>query len=221
MGVFQDITGIRFGRLTVVKRVPNLPNSSQTRWECLCDCGKVSYVSKANLMNGNSKSCGCYFKEIWVANQKKPTHGQSRTLLYKKWVSMKRRCYDKNNDRYQHYGAKGINICKEWFEFVNFYKWAMSNGYSEKFTIDRIDVCGNYEPNNCRWVTIKEQNRNKTTTVYVELNGEKKSLGEWSEILNLPMSTLVSRRNRGRSPQEILNTNYKRQTHNRKRGINS
>lgn len=107
---------------------------------------------------------------------------------------MKGRCYNKNHTKYPNYGARGIKVCDEWLhEFMNFYNWSMSHGYKDNLTIDRIDVNGNYEPNNCRWADAKQQMRNTTRNVYYTINGETHCLSEWCEILNLNYQTVHSR----------------------------
>jgi hypothetical protein len=210
MGTFEDLTGRRFGRLTVVKRVPNLPGSRLTRWECKCDCGNITHTSRANLLHGHSTSCGCYARELITGNTYRETHNQSYTRLYHIWQSMKQRCYDKNDNAYKWYGRRGITVCNEWMEYENFQKWAVTNGYKNNLTIDRINVNGNYESTNCRWATTKEQNRNKTNNRIIKCKGEKHCMGYWSEKLNIPMNTILNRLNRGCTPEEALNTNYKR-----------
>lgn len=205
---FIDMTGMEFGRLTILQRVPTPKHSRVTHWECMCECGKVMVTTRPNLINGHTVSCGCYALEVRRGNKHGVTHNESRTRLYHIWQSMKQRCYDENVEGYKWYGAVGVEVCEEWMEYINFSKWAKSNGYNKKLTIDRIDVNGDYEPNNCKWSTTKEQNRNKTTTRYIEFEGHKRSLGEWSELLKIPMSTIVNRLNRGCSPKEALNTDY-------------
>lgn len=207
---FIDMTGMKYGRLTVIKRVPTPKHLRVTHWECRCECGSLIVTTRPNLITGHTTSCGCYAAELMAGNRYRETHNESRTRLYHIWQSMKQRCYDETLENYNNYGGRGIRVCDEWMEYTNFSMWAKANGYNENLTIDRIDVDGNYEPNNCRWVTMKEQNRNKTVTRYIELEGVKKSVGEWSELLDIPISTIINRLNRGCEPSEVLNTNYKR-----------
>jgi len=207
------MTGQRFGRLTVMKRLPNLPNARVTNWECLCDCGGSTNTQRPNLISGHTKSCGCIALELIKNNKYGVTHNQSRTRLYSIWQSMKQRCYDENVQEYHYYGGRGITICDEWLKgFKGFYKWSTENGYTKNLTIDRINNYKGYSPNNCRWLTIKEQNRNKRENRIVEIDGVEKCTGEWSEILGIPMSTIINRLNRGCSADEALNTNYARHT---------
>lgn len=147
MGKFIDLTGRKFGRLTVVSRAENDKHGG-SRWLCVCDCGKENTVRYMHLTRGRIVSCGCYQKE----NSTK--HGLSRTPLYGVWSDMKQRCYSVNCSNREHYYDRGIKVCDEWLEkFDNFAEWAFSSGYNPKLRIDRINTNGNYEPSNCRWVT--------------------------------------------------------------------
>lgn len=134
------------------------------------------------------------------------------TRLYFIWQGMKQRCFDINDSAYKWYGAKGITVCDEWLKFENFYKWAHENGYTENLTIDRKDNTRNYEPVNCKWSTVKEQNRNKTINRKIELGGIVRCVSEWSEILKMPINTIINRLNRGCSAEKALNPNYQRRT---------
>ena len=118
---------------------------------------------------------------------------------------MKYRCYYQNHPSYKNYGGRGITVCQEWLDdFMNFYNWSMANGYSDELTIDRIDVNGNYEPNNCRWATRKEQQNNMRNNVFLEANGERHTISEWSEITGINRSTISNRLRRGKSIKEAI-----------------
>ena len=155
----KDLTGQKFGRLTVIKHIKH------KFWLCKCECGNEIKVISDNFKAGRTKSCGCYRKENSEMLLYK--HGKKHSRLYNVWCGIKRRCFNINCQEYKYYGLRGITICEEWKnDFEQFYNWAMLNGYNEyaKFgecTIDRIDVNGNYEPRNCRWITLKEQSKNK------------------------------------------------------------
>lgn len=156
-----DLTGLRYGRLTVIKRSEGTPRSyGHSLWVCHCDCGKEALAYGTNLTQGRTQSCGCYQADaVRLSNS---THGESHTRLHRIWLGMKDRCYNKNAKNYQHYGGRGIFVCDEWLgNFESFRDWAISNGYSNSLSIDRVNVDGSYEPTNCRWATAKEQNNNK------------------------------------------------------------
>lgn len=123
----------------------------------------------------------------------KRTHGMSHTRLHNIWLTMRQRCEKPNCSAYQKYGAKGIRVCDEWGSFISFRDWSMSNGYTDELTIDRIDPRGNYEPSNCRWVTQKEQQNNRSNNVKLTYNGVTRSIIEWSEITQIPLRILYDR----------------------------
>lgn len=177
MGREIDLTGQRFGRLTVVKKVGVKrvgQHSSKSIWLCRCDCGNEKEVLRNSLVNGGTKSCGCLAAENRKIMHLK--HGKANTRIWKIWCNMRDRCGNPNNRSYPYYGGRGIVVCEEWKnDFTPFYNWAVANGYSDEMTIDRIDGDGNYEPSNCRWATRKDQTRNRGIT-------RKFTLSEIAEI---------------------------------------
>lgn len=152
-----NITGQKFGRLTAIKPCGKT-SGGNVLWLCECDCGNKTTAPTQHLKSGNTKSCGCLNSEL--ASKRFTKTGESNHRLYRIWRNMKRRCYDNTFKAYKNYGGKGVLICDDWLKsFENFYKWAISNGYKDNLTIDRINVNGNYDPNNCQWITRSENTR--------------------------------------------------------------
>ncbi|WP_404407675.1 hypothetical protein [Jeotgalibacillus malaysiensis] len=200
--------GEQFGRLTV-KRFIGTNKHWHGIWECECVCGNITNVHYSNLYSGITKSCGCLKRESTIKRNTK--HGLSggeknATRLYRIWLHMRGRCLSIKNLDYKHYGARGISICKEWNDYKSFYDWSMESGYQENLTIERINNDGNYEPSNCRWATRKEQARNTRMTIYVEYEGETKTLWEWAEVLKINYQTLKMRLHRGWTTEEAFTT---------------
>lgn len=158
--MYKDLTNMRFGKLTAIKidHFKDAKRCRRTYWFCKCDCGNTSIVRSDCLTTGNTKSCGCgntTFRE-------KP-NSIKKHKLYRVYWGMRQRCYNSKQKHYDRYGGRGIAVCDEWLNsYESFYEWSMKNGYKEGLTIDRINNDGNYEPSNCRWVTIQEQQKNKT-----------------------------------------------------------
>lgn len=193
------MTGQKFGRLTVLDRLHNHHDKKQTHWLCVCDCGNLVEVFGFMLRNGNTKSCGCLNKEIIT------THDKSNTRLYNIWTLMKARCYNKNNRAYHNYGGRGIAVCDVWRDnFQAFYDWSMVNGYTEGLSIDRINNDDNYTPDNCRWATRKQQNRNTRRNRMYTINGVTKCLQYWCDYYKLNRSTVCNRLNKNWSIEKAL-----------------
>lgn len=193
-----DITGNRYGKLTAFRYSHTGKNHMQY-WVFKCDCGKEITTRKTGVINGHCKSCGCLQKEIAKNEVVKHSakHKESKTRLYRIWKLMHARCKDKS---VKYYGAKGIEVCLEWSDYTVFKKWAIENGYKENLTIDRIDYNGNYEPNNCRWATYKEQAQNTSRNHFITHNGETKCIAEWCRELNIKVSTFCQRMKKGLNP---------------------
>lgn len=200
MGKYIDLTGVRFGKLTVIKRVENkITNNGQIKVQflCKCDCGKEVIVLSNSLKSGLTKSCGCIYR----------THNMTNSKIYNVWQSIKTRCFNKNSKSYKEYGGRGIKMCEEWLhEFQAFYNWAIENGYKDGLTIDRIDNNGNYTKENCRWVTMKEQNNNKRTSKYITYNNETHTMTEWSYKLGGSKELVSKRLASGWSIEKALTT---------------
>lgn len=199
-----NIAGQRFGRLTVIERVES--PRAQAQWRCVCDCGKETVVRSQDLRNGHTKSCGCYGLEVSASHTPSfSTHKESRSRLYRVWIGMKGRCNNCKNKAYSYYGGRGIKVCQDWDEsYALFRDWALANGYQENLTIDRIDVNGNYCPENCRWVSMKVQMNNTRANRRITLNGETKTMAEWSESTGLSYETIRNRTIKGKPADEVL-----------------
>ncbi len=195
MANIKNLVGKKFNKLTVIDFA--YIKKKHTYWQCICECGNIAIIESYNLKSGNTKSCGCYFKKIVKkANTK---HGLSDTKFYNSWLSMKYRCNNINNSDYYNYGGRGINVCDRWMESFNNFKEDMYQSYLEhveKFgesdtSIDRIDVDGNYEPNNCKWARWKEQGGNRQINrefIAISPSGEEfisKNKRECSIICNI------------------------------------
>ena len=199
MPSFIDLTGRRYGKLVVLNRDEN-NKGRNVKWVCVCDCGSQTTVCGNDLKAGKTVSCGCLRKE-----GSHRTHSMSRTRLYRIWGNMKSRCTNSNVKQYKDYGARGITVCQEWMDsFETFKEWAMANGYSEELTIDRIDVNGNYNPSNCRWITRKEQSLNRTDNHWLNYKGETKTIAEWSAITGIHRATIESRLRNGMTTEQAL-----------------
>lgn len=183
-------------------------------WEIRCKCGN-EFVAQPSDSKGLCRSCA--MKKL---SEERTMHGESpkkgkhnASKLYSVWLNMRSRCLNPNNKNYKHYGARGISVCKEWENFMSFKTWAISNGFSENLTIDRIDNDGDYCPQNCRWITQKEQMRNTRSNHLLTYNGQTKTIAEWSEITGIKYHTLKRRINQyGYSVEKALTMPIRKKT---------
>lgn len=193
----KDYKGQRFGRLIVVREAPK--RGRQSCWYCQCDCGMIVVVRSNNLKSGNSTSCGCFRDEILPHNK---THGMTRTPLYAVWRQMIQRCINPKAKGFNRYGARGITVCQRWRNFQNFYE-DMGDRFNGA-TIERINTNGNYEPENCRWATMIDQARNKTSNRLITLWGKTQSLAAWTDELDMNYQLVHRRLRNGWSEQDAL-----------------
>lgn len=206
---FDDLSGKRFGRLTVLDVFDK--GKGYVKWNCICDCGNKTIVLSNNLRRGHTTSCGCFQNEVRLKNHTK--HNLHGTRIYGVWSKIKGRCYNPNDPRYHRYGGRGIEMCEEWKNDAKlFAEWSYANGYDDSApygmcTIDRIDNDKGYSPENCRWVNQKVQANNRKTNRVIEHEGEKHTLIEWSEILGISNSKLIWHLDKGRTIKDVID-NY-------------
>ena len=195
MGKFVDRTGRRYGRLVVLWPTLFREKSGAVKWLCQCDCGNRVVVSGSALQSGTTKSCGCLHKEM--AARQSYRHGMVQSRLYQEWRNMKARCTCTKGKCYSRYGGRGITYCAEWKGFTKFAKWALQNGYADDLTLDRIENDGDYQPDNCRWVSNAEQQRNKCDNHLITYRGQTKTVAEWAQITDINSSAIIRRLWRG------------------------
>lgn len=180
--------GDRFGRLTFL-------GETEKRWKRTygkfrCDCGNEKFIRLDGVSHGNTKSCGCMYNE---RKNKVGLDSATYEILYNVWRNMMRRCEDETSDRFYTYGERGITVCEEWHDFRTFAKWAVENGWKRGLSIERKTLDGNYCPDNCTFITMAEQARNKTSNIRIVIDGDDQCLTEWCRRLNFPFNVAWSR----------------------------
>ena len=189
----KDHLGKRFGKLTVLEQASN--QGKRTMVSCICDCGCSFVTRQDSVLAGKTQSCGCLQTEtVRLCNTK---HGKCEARLYKTWTAMLQRCNNHKNPNHKRYGARGINVCEDWGNFVAFQEWALTSGYNDDLQIDRIDNNGNYSPENCRWVTRDKNQLNKRNNRLITVNGKTQTLTEWAKETGLTVKCLANRIDRG------------------------
>ena len=184
-----DLTGDRFGRLKVIREYGR--KRKEVTWLCQCDCGNQIVVNGYALRRGTTKSCGCYMRDQVKKSNKK--HGLYDSRIHTIYYNMRNRCYNPNYYLFAHYGGKGITICDKWLGengLINFYNWSISHGYADNLSIDRKDNSVGYSPTNCRWVSMREQQNNRTNNRILTYNNESHTMAEWARLLNVTYGAL-------------------------------
>ena len=218
----EEWIGKKFGWLTVIEPInrENKNGNTQWYWRVKCKCGNEKIMLPYDLIKGKSMSCGCYAKS---GAQVLRTHQESHTPLHNIWCGMNNRC-NPNHIHSRGYGKRGITVCDEWRDYTKFAEWARSHGYEEGLTIERIDVNGDYSPENCTWIPLGKQARNRRTTFWVEYQGRTMSLAEAAELSGLPYKQVHYRIKHGWSIDDALTTPLKNPSDLllkcRERGIN-
>jgi predicted transcriptional regulator len=184
------LLGQRFGKLTVLEIEPN-------RVKCVCDCGSIKNYIKGNLNSGNTTNCGCEKNKKLIERSTK--HNMRKSKIYYIYSHIKSRCYNPKTSSYKWYGAKGIKVCDEWLGengFINFYNWAISNGYKDGLSIERIDIDKNYCPQNCTWIDVLKQHENTSTTIKIITDDGFCFVKDISKKYNIPKSTIYAKINK-------------------------
>lgn len=190
MGEFKDLTGQRFGRLTVIEKAKNI--GEYTTWKCKCDCGNMLITRGNSLKSGRTKSCGCYNHEVRINQKIFLTHGMSKTRQFVIWYHILERCHNVKDKEYKNYGGRGITVCNKWLTFEGFWE-DMQEGYSDKLTIDRIDTNKGYYKENCKWSTPTQQANNRRNNVFFTAFGVTDTLANLCRIFNATYKTVFSR----------------------------
>lgn len=197
MAELIDLVGKKFGKLTVLSF--NKKEKGHYYWNCICDCGKECVKDGDRLRRLKTNSCGC------LRVEKNSKHHDYKTRLYRIYNGMKYRCNLETDTGYKWYGSRGIKVCEEWMkDYQSFKNWALNNGYADDLTIDRIDNNGDYEPLNCRWVSVDEQQQNTRRTMKIEYQGLVYSMRKLAKKFNINHNTLYGRLKRGWSIEKAL-----------------
>jgi hypothetical protein len=185
-----DLTGLRFGRLVVVSRAENI-RPKVARWLCICDCGGHATANGLCLKFGYTKSCGCLIND--VLKDRNTKHGRSKSDTHRIWCGIKTRCNNPNADSYKGYGGRGIKICDKWADSFEAFLVDMGERPSKQHSIERIDVNGNYEPSNCKWILNKDQTSNMRSNVFVTHDGKTLTMAQWERETGIKAYVITDR----------------------------
>lgn len=196
MSVYEEMIGKTFNRLTVLR----FSKTKHNHLDCVCSCGQTTIALASSIKFGNTKSCGCLQKS--KASKRLITHGLAKSLTHRIWCGMKSRCLNEKATSYKYYGGSGITVCDRWLSFENFV--SDMGECPENFSIDRIDVNGNYEPSNCRWADKITQQRNKSVNSYITFENVTLCKSEWAQKLGIDRSTINKRIRKGMPIYDVL-----------------
>jgi len=191
--------GEQIGDLTLIERMPG-----GQKWKCVCTCGEI-VITQISQGSRACKKCA-YLKNAKerTLHGESPSHGKNADRLYRIWTGMRNRCNNPRNKSYKDYGGRGISVCNEWSDYLVFKDWAIKNGYTDKFSIDRIDNDGNYEPSNCRWVNQREQMKNTRNNTYITINGITKIVADWCRELGITKGNMYVKCKKLNMPIEVV-----------------
>lgn len=206
-GQREDLTGIRFGNLTVVGFAGQYKNGV-SKWNCACDCGQSAVAGMGALKRGDTVSCGCHRRSLLR------THGLSGVPEYQIWAAMIQRCGNPSNSAYHNYGGRGVVVCSEWRESFARFLADMGERPGTEYSIDRIDVHGDYCPENCKWSTDREQSCNRTNNKLITAHGETLTQSQWARRLGVHDSIIYSRLKNGWDPERAVSEPPKGATNN-------
>lgn len=195
MAIRDNLKGRKFGKLTVLAydhthKTPS--GQSKSYWACECDCGNTATVCSQSLKSLHTTSCGCDSSRNHIGEVRR-VHGESKTRLYAIWCGMISRCNNPNRIAYKDYGGRGISVCKKWSSYIPFKQWAIKNGYTDELTLERMDVNGDYCPENCKWISKSAQSDNRRNSLLFTYNGKTQNLKRWSEESGIKYGTLRAR----------------------------
>lgn len=202
MPKFIEMSGKKFNSLTVLSR-HGVQGKGQVTWLCRCECGKETIVRGDSIRNGHTISCGC--QHPVAASKANKTHGKSRTRVHAIWLHMRNRCCNSRNAAFAYYGGRGIKVCERWDCFDNFLA-DMGVPPTDQHSIDRMNVNGDYCPENCRWATDAEQGWNKRSTRFVDIGGIVRPIAVWVREYGIGHGTVYKRMAKGMTPEEAITT---------------
>lgn len=194
VNVKTDLSGKVFGKLTVLHQADDYVSKTgkpYATWLCKCECGVEKVYMQCSLTTGHTVSCGCHRRALM--KEAKTIHGGVGTKLYNSWRAMKERCTNPHAENYPSYGGRGIRVCEEWLDYEIFMSWALTHGYKPGLTIDRVDMNGDYTPENCRWINQRQQCNNKRNNRRITFNGRTKTLSEWASEVGINKGTILNR----------------------------